>query len=74
MNDSLASPDVLQRLAEWLERNGLDSAFISLSLVLLFLYFMKLIFKRSLESEINELQKLLIQVKMLLEDLLRRKP
>jgi hypothetical protein len=57
MNDSLASPDTLRNLAEWLERNGLDSAFISLSLVLLFLYFMKLIFRKSLESELNELQK-----------------
>jgi hypothetical protein len=65
MND-LTTPDTLQRLAEWLERNGLDGAFVSMALVLLFLYFAKLVFKPTSESLLHEIKELLVEIKTLI--------
>ena len=61
--ENLASPDVMRRLAEWLERNGLEEAFVSMALVLLFLYFMKLIFKPGANDLLQEIKNLLIEIK-----------
>jgi hypothetical protein len=66
MNDTLASPDTLRNLAEWLEKNGLDGAFISLALVLLFVYFMRQILKPSNEEMLQEIKVLLREIKILL--------
>jgi len=61
--EELASPDIMRRLAEWLEKNGLEEAFISMALVLLFIYFLKLIFKPSVNDLLQEIKNLLIEIK-----------
>ena len=67
MNSDIANPDVMRRLAEWLERNGLEEAFISMALVLLFIFFLRMIFKPTYESLLNEIKVLLVEIKTLLK-------
>ena len=63
----MPNPDLMRRFAEFLERNGLGGAFIALSLLLLFAYFGRMIFRPTYDSLLHEIKVLLVEIKTLLK-------
>jgi hypothetical protein len=60
------SSEVFNNLAIWLNRHGMEEAFISVCIVLLFLYFLRTIFRPTNESILHEIKELLIEIKTFL--------
>ena len=65
-------PDI-RGLADWMLQNGSGLALIAIVLVLLFIYFLKLIFKKTNEQKLEEILRLSIEIKSKIEELLGRK-
>ena len=65
-------PDI-RGLADWMLQNGSGLALIAIVLVLLFIYFLKLIFKKTNEQKLEEILRLSIEIKSKVEELLGRK-
>ena len=65
-SDQFINPVTFRSFAKWIAENGIEEAFIAIVLILVFLYFLKLIFKPSQESLLHEIKELLIEIKAFL--------
>jgi len=62
----------IRQLADWMLQNGVGLAFIAIVLVLLFVYFMRLIFKKPPTEKLEDIYLLVLEIKLKLEQLLGR--
>ena len=63
----------IRLLGEWMEKNGVGLAFIAVTMVLLFCFFLKKIFtKENNEARLEEIRDLLIEAKVKLDLLLKK--
>ena len=67
---TLPEPTTVRPLADWILKNGSGIAFIAIALLLLFVYFIKLIFKKTDQEKLEEILRLSIEIKIKIEQLL----
>jgi hypothetical protein len=65
-SDQFISPVTFRSFAKWIAENGIEEALMAIVLVLVFLYFLKMIFRPSQESLLHEIKELLIEIKAFL--------
>jgi hypothetical protein len=64
--EQFISPVTFRSFAKWIAENGIEEALMAIVLVLVFLYFLKMIFRPSQESLLHEIKELLIEIKAFL--------
>jgi hypothetical protein len=70
---SLSDLPSIRLLGEWMEKNGVGLAFIAVTMVLLFTFFLRLIFKKPPTEKIEDIYILVLEIKLKLEQLLGKK-
>jgi len=73
MNPAVPETQLVRPLADWMLKNGVGLAFIAIALLLLFVYFAKLIFTKPPMERIEEIYKMVLEIKIKLEDFLEGK-